>query len=365
MPGKRLLSAEAASNLLSDPVTARRQIKTRFQRMSTQRAIFPALLVLALINSGRAEDIKMNPLTPEEERVIVHKETEAPFTGEYNNFHGKGTYMCRRCGTALYRSDSKIDSDCGWPSFDDEIPGAARHQPDADGMRTEILCAKCGAHLGHVFLGERLTPKNTRYCVNSISMKFFQDDATSATNAAALPTAMRSSTPAARSAPDPAPKTETAIFAGGCFWGVEYYFKRAKGVLSTQVGYVGGHADNPTYKQVCSGMTGHAEAVRVTYDPAQTTYESMAKLFFEIHDPTQVNRQGPDIGAQYRSIVFYQGNQQKAVAEKLIGILKAKGYNVATQVVPADTFWPAEDDHQQYYEKNGQSPYCHIYKNRF
>ncbi|MBU0715532.1 MAG: bifunctional methionine sulfoxide reductase B/A protein [Verrucomicrobia bacterium] len=307
----------------------------------------------------------MNQLTPQAERVIVHKGTEAPFSGEYNNFHGKGTYVCRRCGAELYRSDSKFDSGCGWPSFDDEIPGAVRRQPDADGMRIEILCVKCGAHLGHVFSGERLTPKNTRHCVNSISLKFVPDDATSANNAAAVPTATKSSIPLTRSAPDSAPKIEMAIFAGGCFWGVEYYFKRAKGVLSTQAGYMGGHTDNPTYKQVCSGMTGHTEAVRVTYDPAQTTYESMAKLFFEIHDPTQVNRQGPDIGTQYRSIVFYQGDQQKAAAEKLIGILKAKGYNVATQVVPADTFWPAEDYHQQYYEKNGKSPYCHVYKKRF
>jgi len=321
--------------------------------------------VLLLMPNVRAEDIKMNQLTPQEEHVIVHKGTEAPFSGEYNNFHGKGAYVCRRCGAALYRSDSKFDSGCGWPSFDDEIPGAVRRQPDADGMRTEILCAKCGAHLGHVFYGERLTPRNMRHCVNSISLKFVPDDACSVTNAAAAPKARRPSTPLTRSAPDPTPKTETAIFAGGCFWGVEYYFKRAKGVLSTQAGYVGGHVDNPTYKQVCSGETGHAEAVRVTYDPALTTYENMTKLFFEIHDPTQVNRQGPDIGAQYRSVVFCQNDQQKVTAEKLIVILKAKGYNVATQVAPADTFWPAEDYHQQYYEKNGHVPYCHVYKKRF
>jgi len=333
--------------------------------MSINRATFLALLALALINGGRAEDIKMNQLTPQEERVIVHKETEPPFTGEYNNFHGKGAYACKRCGALLYRSDSKFDSGCGWPSFDAEIPGAVRRQPDADGMRVEIMCAKCGAHLGHVFSGERLTPKNTRHCVNSISLKFVPDDAPATTNSATGPTAPRSSRPLTGSAPDPAPRTETAIFAGGCFWGVEYYFKQAKGVLATQAGYVGGHTDNPTYKQVCGGMTGHAEAVRVTYDPEQTTYENMAKLFFEIHDPTQTNRQGPDIGAQYRSSVFYQSEQQKATAEKLIGILKAKGYNVATQVAPAGTFWPAEDYHQQYYEKNGKTPYCHVYKKRF
>jgi peptide methionine sulfoxide reductase msrA/msrB len=136
-------------------------------------------------------------------------------------------------------------------------------------------------------------------------------------------------------------------------------------VISTQVGFVGGHTQNPTYQQVCTGTTGHAEGIRVTYDPAQVSYEDMAKLFFEIHDPTQVNRQGPDIGLQYRSAVFYQSDAQKAMAEKLIGILKAKGYNVVTEVVPAGTFWPAEDYHQQYYEKNGHSPYCHVYTKRF
>lgn len=319
-------------------------------RMSIQWALFPALL--ALICRGYAGDnVRMNPLTPEEERVIVHKGTEAPFTGEYCNFHGKGAYGCRRCGAELFRSDSKFDSGCGWPSFDDEIPGAVRRQTDADGKRTEILCARCGAHLGHVFTGKKLTPKDTRHCVNSISLKFVPDNAPSATNAAAVPS--------------PVPKTETAIFAGGCFWGVEYYFEREKGVISTQTGYAGGHVDNPTYQEVCGGKTGHAEAVRITYDPAQTTYESLAKLFFEIHDPTQGNRQGPDIGTQYRSVVFYLNDRQKTIAEKLIAILAARGYKVATEVKPAGAFWPAEDYHQQYYDKKDKTPYCHFRANKF
>ncbi len=161
------------------------------------------------------------------------------------------------------------------------------------------------------------------------------------------------------------PRTERAIFAGGCFWGTEYYFQRAKGVLFTRVGYSGGHSDNPSYKEVCSGTTGHAEVLEVVFDPDQTSFEDMARLFFEIHDPTQRNRQGPDIGSQYRSAVFYVDDEQKRVTEKLIEKLRTQGLDVVTEVVPASTFWPAENYHQQYYDQTGKSPYCHFYTKRF
>ena len=160
-------------------------------------------------------------------------------------------------------------------------------------------------------------------------------------------------------------KTEKAYFAGGCFWGVEYFFQKEKGVISTQVGYMGGHVKNPTYQEVCKGNTGHAETMEVVFDPSKTDYETLARLFFEIHDPTQVNRQGPDVGYQYRSAIFYVNDSQKKIAEKLIKILKDKGYKVATEVTKADTFWKAEDYHQSYYQKNGHKPYCHGYTKRF
>jgi peptide methionine sulfoxide reductase msrA/msrB len=283
--------------------------------------------------------MEFNTLTPEEERVIVHKGTELPFTGKFNSLFEEGTYVCRRCNAPLYRSADKFEASCGWPAFDDEIAGAVKRTRDADGHRIEIECATCGAHLGHVFVGERLTKKNTRHCVNSLSMSFI---------------------PAAK-----ATAVSKAIFAGGCFWGMEYQFKKAKGVTAVYSGYTGGTKANPTYKEVCAGKTGHLEAIEVSFDPSKTTYEELAKLFFEIHDPTQKNGQGPDIGEQYHSAVFYVDDEQKRIAEKLIGILQQKGLSVATQLIKAGTFWKAEDYHQDYYAKTGGAPYCHAYTKRF
>ena len=307
--------------------------------MKKSGLVITGLLLFISLRGWSMENEQYNKLTDAEEWVILHKGTERPFSGEYTDFKEAGTYVCKRCNAELYRSEDKFDSHCGWPSFDDEIPGAVKRIPDADGVRTEIVCANCGAHLGHVFEGEKLTDKNTRHCVNSISMKF-------------IPAKSEKT-------------TERAIFAGGCFWGVEYQFQQVKGVISTIVGYTGGSKDDPTYKEVCGKDTGHAEALEVVFDPAQTSFEDLAKLFFEIHDPTQVNRQGPDVGGQYRSEIFYVNDTQKASAEKLIKILESKGYKIATKVTPAGKFWPAEDYHQDYYEKKGSTPYCHVYTKRF
>ncbi len=315
------------------------------------------------LDTKKGKAIKMNKLTPEEERVIVNKGTEAPFTGKYYQLKDNGVYHCKRCDAPLYQSTDKFDSGCGWPSFDDKIEGAVKEIPDADGRRTEIVCAKCDAHLGHVFRGERLTDKNTRHCVNSISLNFASaDDETLMQQVAKKEAATETVTKSESKAEH---KTSKAYFAGGCFWGTEYFLEKAEGVIKARVGYMGGHVDNPSYEQVCSGTTGHAEAVEVEYDPSKTDFEALARLFFEIHDPDQVNRQGPDIGPQYRSVVFFANEEQKKTTEKLIGLLRDKGHTVATEVVKADKFWPAENYHQDYYDHNGKKPYCHAYEEKF
>lgn len=312
--------------------------------MKLKLIIFTSILMFIGIscvqsqNNKKQENMAYNKLTPQEEAVIINKGTERPFTGELLNNKQAGTYICKRCNAPLYRSSDKFESHCGWPSFDDEIKGAVKRVPDVDGRRTEIVCANCGAHLGHVFLGEGFTPKNTRHCVNSISMKFV---------------------------PEVDKNIKKAYFASGCFWGTEYYFMKAKGVVHTAVGYMGGHVGHPTYQQVCQKNTGHLETAEIDYDPTKTSYEELVKLFFETHDFTQTNGQGPDIGPQYLSCIFYSNDEEKAIAEKYINILKLKGYKVATMIKPSSTFWKAEGYHQQYYEVKGDRPYCHKYTKIF
>jgi peptide methionine sulfoxide reductase msrA/msrB len=308
-----------------------------------KRVVITFLITYFAIMSDESfsqEKLQYYDLTKTESYVINNKGTESPFTGKFTDYTQKGTYVCKKCGAALYYSSDKFKSDCGWPSFDNEIKGAVTKIPDADGIRTEIKCASCGAHLGHVFTGERLTSKNVRHCVNSVSLDF-------------VPAQIE------------AGRYGSAIFAGGCFWGVEYYLQKAPGVISVTSGYTGGQVKNPTYKEVCTGKTGHAEAVKIVYDPAKTSYERLLKLFLEIHDPTQLGRQGPDIGDQYRSEIFYMNDDQKKIAEENLNILKSKGLIITTALTKASEFYPAEAYHQDYYFNNGKVPYCHTYTKRF
>lgn len=300
-------------------------------------------IILFSIMTGKINaqnDSRYNFLNEFETYVIEDKGTERAWTGKYTNLKDDGTFICKKCGQALFKTDDKFDSRCGWPSFDDEISGAVKRIPDADGVRTEIVCSNCGGHLGHVFEGEGFTSKNIRHCVNSVSIDFVADDLESG-------------------------RYETAILAGGCFWGVEYYLQQLDGVESVVSGYTGGQVKNPSYREVSSGRTGHAEAVKVVYDPDKVSYREIVRTFLEIHDPTQVDRQGPDIGEQYRSGIFYMNEYQRKIAHELLNILRDKGYDIATELTRAGEFYDAEKYHQDYYFEKGSTPYCHAYTPRF
>jgi peptide methionine sulfoxide reductase msrA/msrB len=284
--------------------------------------------------------VKLNGLSEFEKYVLIEKGTESAFSGEYVNTKEEGVYACKVCDSMLYKSTDKFDSHCGWPSFDDAILGAIKETMDADGRRVEITCARCGAHLGHVFKGEGLTAKNVRHCVNSVSLSFKKDKAVIST-------------------------FKKAYFAGGCFWGVEYYLEKIDGVKEVISGFMGGSMKNPTYHDVVRKNTGHLETVEVVYDPEKVSYETLSKIFFEIHDPTQVDGQGPDVGSQYLSAVFVSNQQERKIIEGLIRRLEDKGLKIATKLMSATQFYDAESYHQDYYARKGTLPYCHRRVKRF
>ena len=287
-----------------------------------------------------------NQLSEAEKQVILHKGTERPWTGEYTDNKKPGTYICRQCNAPLYQSADKFDSHCGWPSFDDEIQGAVRRVLDADGRRTEIVCAHCNGHLGHVFEGEGFTDKNTRHCVNSISMLFIDEGET-------LPAVL---------SPKPETQTDTATFGAGCFWCVEAIFQQLKGVSHVESGYAGGKVKNPTYKMVCAGGTGAVEVAQIVFDSSIISYEALVDIFFHTHNPTTLNKQGNDVGDQYRSVIFYHSEGQRETAEK---VLKSTDDSdlwqdpIVTTVEALYNYSTAEDYHQNYFNENkDKNPYC-------
>ena len=284
-------------------------------------------------------------LTPEQYYVLRQKGTESPFTGKLLMNKEKGIYKCAGCGNELFTDDMKFDSHCGWPSFDREIAGGkiTTKEDNTLGMkRVEINCAKCGGHLGHIF-DDGPTETGKRYCVNSVSLSF--EPLVKHKKVTNTPT------------------YDKITLGGGCFWCIEAVYEQLDGVKSVVSGYAGGTTKNPSYYDTSSGTTGHAEVTQIEFDPKKTSVEEILKVFFTVHDPTTVNRQGADTGSQYRSIILYHNENQKRIAKEIIAELnKAKVYDkpIVTEIKPLIAFYKAEKSHQDYYANNKSQPYCQM-----
>jgi len=282
-------------------------------------------------------------LDPLAKDVTQNAGTERAGTSPLLKEKRKGVFVSAVGGLPLFRSEDKFESGTGWPSFTQPIdPDHVILREDrALGMkRVEVLDARSGAHLGHVF-DDGPAPTGKRYCMNGVALRFIPDGAE-------LPPESR---PVA---------TQTAYFAGGCFWGVEDVFQQIPGVLDAVSGYMGGALEKPSYKAVCSDETGHAETVKVVFDPARVGYKELLRFFFANHDATTLNRQGPDFGSQYRSAVFASDAAQletaKAFVDELAKSPRFAQKKIVTQLVPpGPVFWPAEEYHQDYHLKHGGS----------
>ncbi|HEY2827549.1 MAG TPA: bifunctional methionine sulfoxide reductase B/A protein [Pirellulales bacterium] len=293
-------------------------------------------------------------LTPEQFEVLRSSGTERPFCGTLLDNKMQGVYTCAGCGLPLFSSDGKFHSGTGWPSFFQPIAeGNVAEKTDVSyGMsRTEINCARCNGHLGHVF-DDGPRPTGLRFCLNSASLNFTPSEEL-ATLADPVIEQSNGKTKASG-------KQATAVFAGGCFWCTEAVFEQLDGVSDVESGYAGGAKETANYERVCDGDTGHAEAIRITYDPSRISFDKLLDVFFDGHDPTQLNHQGNDYGTQYRSAIFYADEEQKKIAQaKIEQLTDAKKFSdpIVTTLEPLVEFFSAEAYHQDYARNNPMQPY--------
>jgi peptide methionine sulfoxide reductase msrA/msrB len=310
-----------------------------------------------------ASDLKKQ-LSSEQFAVTQQCGTEPPFRNAYWNNHEPGIYVDVVSGEPLFSSLDKFDSGTGWPSFTQPVADAqvVEKKDAAHGMvRTEVRSGVADSHLGHVF-DDGPGPNGLRYCINSASLKFIPvEEMETAGYGQYLAPFVK-----AGLIGSPTPKSvtqETAILAGGCFWGMEEIIRKIPGVIKTSVGYSGGNTADPTYEQVCTGRTNHAEAVEIVFDPAKISYESLLNYFYRMHDPTTLNRQHNDVGTQYRSAIFYTSQEQKKTAEAVTARWNKSGKfkrPITTEIAAASKFYPAEEYHQDYLVKHPNGYTCHI-----
>lgn len=329
-------------------------------------------------------ELKKN-LTPLQYEVTQRDATEPAFRNAFWDNHEAGLYVDIASGEPLFASTDKFESGTGWPSFTQPVePGRVVEKADKTyGMvRVEVRSKVGDSHLGHVF-DDGPGPNGLRYCINSASLRFIPVDKLESENygeykalfsqAKASSAAQEPATQNACTAPAPGQVAgceatlETAVLAGGCFWGMEDILRKIPGVLETEVGYAGGSSASPNYEQVKTGRTGHAESVRILFDPKQISYaDLLEKWFFKMHDPTTKNRQGNDVGTQYRSVIFVTSDAQRKTAEEVKALVNRSGKwksDVVTEIVQAGAFTPAEDYHQDYLVKHPGGYTCHFMRN--